>query len=75
MSKHYSEGIATAVSVFLEEEGLPYSFDNENGIFQFIFEIGQTVRRLHFILSLQEDAFVSYAYTAYPLIADIKTVT
>ena len=66
----YSDEIASRITDFLTEDNWMFSFHEETGIFQFVLRLKGALKRVNYVIDVQEDAYIVYAIS--PLGADEK---
>lgn len=66
----YSEKIANVIKNFLINDDWYFSFDEKNGVFDFELYIESKIKRLHYMIRVNEDNYIVYAVS--PVGVDIK---
>ncbi len=60
MANEYSVEIAAAIKNFLDTDDWHYSFDSEDGIFNFTLQIGKKIKKLAYKIKVRKDDFTVY---------------
>jgi hypothetical protein len=66
--QNYSESIANAINNFLVEDDWHFSFDDQCGIFKFELRMKGNVKKINYVIDVQEDSYLVYAFS--PIGAD-----
>ncbi len=66
--KAYSIDIANEIGTFLDEDNWNFSFDEEKGYFRFSLRMDNKIKKINYVLYVQNDAFT--VYSVCPIYAD-----
>ncbi|MBQ9082963.1 MAG: hypothetical protein IJY28_05625 [Clostridia bacterium] len=58
--KKYSQDIAHAINTFLKEDGWKYSFNEQNGQFQFSLVLKSKLKKIHYRIDVSDDDYTVY---------------
>lgn len=59
--KTYSETIANAIKSYLKEDDWHFSFDEETGLFRFGLSLSSKIKKINYIVDVEEDEYIVYA--------------
>ncbi len=60
----YSISIARAVNAYLKKDNWKYSFDNEEGLFNFSLSLQCKIKTVDYLIRIREDDFIVYAVSS-----------
>lgn len=61
MKENYSIGIANAINSYLKENDWNFSFNEESGMFKFGLSLSSKLKKIDYVISVQEDEYIVYA--------------
>ncbi len=71
--KEYSGNIVNVIKNYLEKDEWKFSFDKEKGVFEFSLGLGGKMKRISYLIAVEQDGFEVYALS--PLGVDVMNKT